>query len=263
MAGHARPTSLTETDKSKIPFPDSGIDKVWNYQPGAGVADELARLKKVEQDKLKRLGQAGDAETMPAFIRSSTVQQAEQEALKLGVKSVDYRQHLDIANDVNDIFEQIIQKGEVLPHHVDVDAAAFVLWGQQYQFNPDRVPAAFWADDQTGDTYFYLNPTSSYWLNKQAQAKHEHSTGYWATDHQDHPIWHELGHVMQYDNSPIAYQAQTQLTPTELAIAGKVSGYAQIDVREFVAETFAALSFGKTLPNDVLTLYQLYGGLLP
>ena len=165
--------------------------------------------------------------------------------------------------DRNDIFEQITQKGGVLPHHVDVYAAAFVSWGQQYQFDPDRVPAAFWVDNKTNDTYFYLNPSSSYWSNKQAQAKHEYSTGYWATDHPDHPIWHELGHAMQHDNSPIAYQAQAKLTITELAIAGKVSGYAQIDVREFVAETFAVLALGKPLPNDVLTLYQLYGGLLP
>ena len=69
---------------------------------------------------------------MPAFIRSSTVQQAEQEALRLGVKSADYRQSLVIGNDVNAIFEQIIQKGGVLPHYVEVDDAVFISWGKQY-----------------------------------------------------------------------------------------------------------------------------------
>lgn len=200
---------------------------------------------------------------MPAFIRSSTVQQAEQEALRLGVKSVDYRQSLDIANDVNDILDELLQKGGILPHHVEVNAAVFIAWGQQYQFDPNRVPAAFWVDSQTGEAYFHLNPNSSYWSNKKVYAKQEYDAGKWSTKHPDHPIWHELGHAMHYDNSPTAYQTFQQLAPAEKIIAGKVSQYAQEDVREFIAETFTALAFGQSLPNDVLTLYQLYGGLLP
>jgi len=52
---------LQVTDKVKIPFPNSGVDEGWDYQPGASVAADLARLKKMEQDKLKRLGLAGGA----------------------------------------------------------------------------------------------------------------------------------------------------------------------------------------------------------
>ncbi len=52
---------LTVTDQGKIPFPNSGVDKGWDYQPGVSVAADLARLKKMEQDKLKRLGLAGGA----------------------------------------------------------------------------------------------------------------------------------------------------------------------------------------------------------
>ena len=204
-----------------------------------------------------------EKEAMPAFIQSTTVQQAEQEALKLGVKSVDYQQSLDIANDVNDIFEQIIQKGGALPHRVEVDAAVFVSWGQQYQFDPDDVPAAFWVDNKTNDTYLYLNPTTSYWASKQAYVKSQYDTGKWSTAHPNHPILHELGHTMQHDNSPVAYQARARLSPAEKIVAGKVSAYAQEDVREFVAETFTSLATGQILPSDVLTLYQLYGGILP
>ena len=43
----------------KIGLPQ-GIDKGWDYQPGASVADDLARLKQMEQDKLKRLGNVVD-----------------------------------------------------------------------------------------------------------------------------------------------------------------------------------------------------------
>ena len=38
----------------KIGLPQ-GIDKGWDYQPGASVADDLARLKKMEQDKLRQM----------------------------------------------------------------------------------------------------------------------------------------------------------------------------------------------------------------
>ncbi len=51
---------LAVTDKDKIPFPNSGIDKGWDYQPGASVAADLARLEKMKADKLKRLGLPGD-----------------------------------------------------------------------------------------------------------------------------------------------------------------------------------------------------------
>ncbi|HOW76502.1 MAG TPA: phage minor head protein [Candidatus Competibacteraceae bacterium] len=37
---------LTPTSPEKIPFPDSGIDKCWDYPPGASVAEELAQFAK-------------------------------------------------------------------------------------------------------------------------------------------------------------------------------------------------------------------------
>jgi len=46
---------LAVTDKGKIPFPNSGVDKGWDYQPGASVAADLARLKKMKEDKLRRM----------------------------------------------------------------------------------------------------------------------------------------------------------------------------------------------------------------
>jgi len=46
---------LTVADKDKIPFPNSGVDKGWDYQPGASVAADLARLEKLKEDKLRRM----------------------------------------------------------------------------------------------------------------------------------------------------------------------------------------------------------------
>jgi hypothetical protein len=253
--------ALTRAE-SQIPSPNSGIDKGWDYQPGASVADDLARLEKMKEDKMKRLGLPGDVKTMPAFIRSSTVRQAEQEALRLGVKSADYRQSLDIANDVNDAIAKLAPIGILPPDRVRIDDVPFALWAQQYGFNPDDMPAAFSVNLQTNESRLFVNPKSSYWADKAAYARRQ-QTGYWSTGDPDHAIWHELGHLMHYQNSPSAYQAQMALSPADAGIAGKVSGYAQDGVREFIAETFAALVFGRTLPSDVLNLYQILGGVLP
>ena len=141
----------------KIGLPQ-GIDKGWDYQPGASVADDLARLEKMKEDKLNQLGLSGDAETMPIFIRSSTVRQAEQEALKLGVKSADYRQHLDIANEVNTALEDLHQRGLSMPDHTKIDDQFFLRWAQQLGAKADEFPAAFVNSRQTGETYLCCQP---------------------------------------------------------------------------------------------------------
>lgn len=78
-----------------------------------------------------------------------------------------------------------------------------------------------------------------------------------------HAIWHELGHLMFFRKASTVYWKNPSLTQPEAAIAVQVSLYAEQSVREFVAETFAALLAGRTLPADVLNLYQQYGGTLP
>lgn len=43
---------LAVTDKAKIPFKDGGVDKGWDYQPGASVNDELIQFAKDKAAKL-------------------------------------------------------------------------------------------------------------------------------------------------------------------------------------------------------------------
>lgn len=238
-------------------------EKLERATKGGESLEDIYNEGKDKLYKWKRLGEMVDNPAMPAFIRSSTVQQAEREALKLGVKRVDYQHHLDIANDVNDAIAKLPQMGILPPDRIQVDATQFIQWAQQYGFNPDDMQAAFLLNSLTGESRLFINPSSPYWADKAAYAKHQHRTGYWATDHPDHAIWHELGHVMHYQNSPVAYEASMVLSLSERGIAGKVSGYAEDGVREFVAETFAALALGRTLPSDVLNLYQILGGILP
>ena len=124
------------------------------------------------------------------------------------------------------------------------------------------MPAAFSFDPRTGESYLFVNPSSPYWADKAAYVQRQQPS-YWATGHPDRAIWHELGHLMHYQNSPAAYKGEIALSAADLATAGKVSDYAQDSLREFIAETFAALVLGRTLPSNVLNLYQSLGGILP
>ena len=42
--------------------------------------------------------------------------------------------------------------------------------------------------------------------------------------------------------------------------AGKVSGYAQTGIGEFIAETYAKMVHGDKIPDDVMKLYEKYNG---
>ena len=52
-------------------------------------------------------------------------------------------------------------------------------------------------------------------------------------------------------------------TAVGLVTAGKVSAYAQTSIGEFIAETYAKMVSGDTIPDDVLKLYKKYNGPLP
>ena len=53
------------------------------------------------------------------------------------------------------------------------------------------------------------------------------------------------------------------LSQLEMSIAAQIGRQAKESVREFMVETFVALLAGRSLPADVLRLYQQYGGVLP
>lgn len=200
---------------------------------------------------------------MPALIRSSTIQQAEQEALKLGVKSVDYRQRLDIANLVNDALEAVVQRGISSPDHLKVDVQYFAKWAQSLGVSTNDLPAAFTFSRKTGKTLIYLNPQATYWINPAAEVLQEYQANRWSSDHPDHVIWHELGHLMFFRQASTVYWLNPLLTRLEIPVAAQVSQYATQSLREFIAETFAALLAGRSLPASVLSLYQKHGGLTP
>ena len=75
-------------------------------------------------------------------------------------------------------------------------------------------------------------------------------------------VVHELGHMMHYTSSPSNFYSLhgTSFQGQGGNIAAKVSAYAFGAPREFVAEVFMGLVYGKNFDDDVLTMYASFGG---
>jgi len=78
---------------------------------------------------------------------------------------------------------------------------------------------------------------------------------------------HEMGHAFHYANSPerfhglffTALKDDTQ----RAAVCGQVSEYGAGNPREFVAEVFLGLVYGRSYSDEIMTMYVAFGGALP
>jgi hypothetical protein len=84
-------------------------------------------------------------------------------------------------------------------------------------------------------------------------------------------IVHELGHVLHYVTAPAKFHGLWGTGFTGTAPSGKGAGVvATTEVsqygnkpREFVAEVFLGLVYGKEFSEDVMAMYRSFGGLIP
>jgi hypothetical protein len=63
------------------------LQKGWDYQPGVSVADDLARLKKMKEDKLKRLGMGGAIVEDATQKRDRLLEEARRDVVDHGKKT--------------------------------------------------------------------------------------------------------------------------------------------------------------------------------
>ncbi len=75
-------------------------------------------------------------------------------------------------------------------------------------------------------------------------------------------VIHEMGHMMHYHSSPSNFYGLhgAGFTQDGDRISAKVSGYANGAPREFVAEVFMGLVYGRTFDDEILEMYTAYGG---
>lgn len=116
----------------------------------------------------------------------------------------------------------------------------------------------------TKDKGIGLNPVSDYYENPVAYT-HFGRTKQWSTDHLLHPLFHEEGHVLHESSKKFKSHTKKKITDASyIAIAKRVSGRAWETylIDEFVAETFAGLLVGRDFDEEIIALYDSYGGFL-
>lgn len=73
-------------------------------------------------------------------------------------------------------------------------------------------------------------------------------------------VVHEMGHLLHYQASAENFFGLQSASHRQPMIARKVSTYATNSPREFVAEVFLGLVYGKDFDDDVLQMYTALGG---
>lgn len=75
-------------------------------------------------------------------------------------------------------------------------------------------------------------------------------------------VVHEMGHMMHFTTSPSSFYSLhgTSFQGAGGNIAAKVSAYAFGNPREFVAEVFMGLVYGKNFDDEILAMYAAFGG---
>jgi hypothetical protein len=105
------------------------------------------------------------------------------------------------------------------------------------------------------------------WSDMPTFMKDRKERGFYSTAHPHHIVRHELGHAVHYraltprERERIWFAES--LRPGEEPIARKVSIRAILNPKEFVAEVFAGLWSGVDYDDDVIALFEDYGGQRP
>jgi hypothetical protein len=102
------------------------------------------------------------------------------------------------------------------------------------------------------------------WSDMRGWMKRQQRSVFYSTAHPQHIVRHELGHAMHYRSlSPREREwiwFAESLRPEEESIALRVSIRAMWNPKEFVAEIFAGLWGGVDYDDEVIDLFEHFGG---
>lgn len=190
----------------------------------------------------------------PAWMPADTVADAREFALRLGVRQVDYADRLDIANRTNECLADMARRGYPMPDGVMVSETPADFGVPELK---PGIPAAFKSSARKNVGALMLNPAADYWKDPAGEARRFFERGVTSSPDEHHPIRHEFGHYLHWLKDLEHYLAlgRRAFTPTERAVARRVSFYAHSRPREFVAEVWAGRLAGRTYDADVAALY--------
>ena len=73
-------------------------------------------------------------------------------------------------------------------------------------------------------------------------------------------VVHEMGHLLHHQTSASNFYGLQSASHRQPMVARKVSTYATNNPRELVAEVFLGLVYGKSFDDDVIEMYNAFGG---
>ncbi len=132
--------------------------------------------------------------------------------------------------------------------------------------DPLELAGVIAAYDHIDDTIVF-NPDHGAWSD-MVRFLHERQH-YYSTQHPQHIVRHELGHAKHYraisssrkDRDAIWYVEN--LDSEQMRLVQRVSGRAMWNPKEFVAEVYAGLWAKVGYDDDVIALFNDFGGVLP
>ncbi len=133
-------------------------------------------------------------------------------------------------------------------------------WGIFGQKNPNPMasPDAV-ASYQESGRLIQLNAKSPYWKHPQSYAEKFEEMAFWASPLAAGPVHHEMAHHGHAENlkdlGGISFE-KFYYKPVPSSARYEVSEYADENLGEFVAETFAGMMSGKVYPPEVMEVYD-------
>src|SRR5262249_3216352 len=144
-------------------------------------------------------------------------------AKSLGVSGV-YGAYPLIADFVNEMLSQMTARNIALPLSVIIGSEFFVNHGQQ------MTSTVGMGENGT----LFLNSAADFWKDPIAFTRAAFEAKIWSTPHPLHPLYHEVGHLLQAERNtrgkPLKAKEQTE--------AQAISYRATVGIDEFVAEVF-------------------------
>ncbi len=225
----------------------------WYSEDGHAMKPGLKRELNAE---LKRLGiadapaQQADAPQFVKYKQANSVEEAETLARAAGIRQPSYAGNLAAANYANQALLTLGRRGVDLPRSVKIAPRPF-------RNEPDAV-AAYLA----GEDALYLNPGMD-WVGMGDVAAEMYRQKYWSTEHESHPLIHEMGHRTFAKANPEKYtrfNSRNFSTTLKEKVETSVSKYAAGNYGDFVAEVYSGLMAGKSYSQFIMKMYNAFIG---
>ncbi len=232
-------------------------NKLWaKWNPGTAETNPVENPplnRNLTELDAKRKSELGSGEMSAFFSQTGQVKAFVQE--KGNYKGQTYTIYKDSADPnlaakvaaVHKAVKTIIDKGVKIPADLRI-----------YSTNAFEAQNRAFSRDATWNPIAFVILGSAALVGGRADALS--ATGFGGLDKPTITTIHEIGHILHERSSGDAFWATGSIIAGKADSAGRVTGYAAQNKKEFVAEVFAGLIIGKEFGGDVLDEYQRYNG---